>query len=305
MKKVLVIYYSQTGQLKKIIENILTEIKEKIEIDYCEIIPQKPFPFPWTANVFFDAMPESVQLIPESILPMDIPNKDYDLVILGYQPWFLSPSIPINSFLQSEQAKFLENQKVLTIIGSRNMWLNAQEKVKESLQKLKATLVGNIVFYDNNPNLISVLTVIRWTFKGQKEKSTFLPEAGVQQKDIEKGARFGEPILNCLELNDFQNLQQNLLKLNAVDLKPGLIILEKRGINNFRKFSKFILAKGKRGDPNRLSRVKLFQRLLLIGVFILSPISNLTAYIQSVINNKSLKAKVNYFKSINYHKNEI
>ncbi|HMN32105.1 MAG TPA: hypothetical protein PKA54_01895 [Chitinophagaceae bacterium] len=305
MKNILVIYYSQTGQLKQIIESVLSEIKESVVIDYREIIPQNPFPFPWTSDVFFDAMPESVQQISEPIEPLDIPNKNYDLVILGYQPWFLSPSIPINSFLQSEQAQCLKNKNILTIIGARNMWLNAQEKIKYSLINLNAKLVGNIVLCDNNPNLISVLTVMRWTFKGQKEKSTFLPDAGVQSIDITNASRFGNPILKSIESNQFQNLQTNLLKLNAVDLKPDLVILEKRGIKNFRKFSNFILKKGERGNPQRLPRVKLFKRLLIIGVFILSPISNLTARFQAILNNKTIFQKVEYFKNISYHENEI
>ncbi len=305
MKNILVIYYSQTGQLKQIIESVLSEINDSIAIDYSEIKPQNPFPFPWTSNVFFDAMPESVQQISEPIEPLDIPNKDYDLVILGYQPWFLSPSIPMNSFLQSAQAQCLKNKPVLTIIGARNMWLNAQEKIKQSLINLNANLVGNIVLCDNNPNLISVLTVMRWTFKGQKEKSTFLPDAGVQSIDIANASRFGKPILKSIETNQFQNLHTNLLELKAVNLKSDLVILEKRGIQNFRKFSNFILKKGKRGNPERLPRVKLFKRLLIIGVFILSPISNLTARIQAFLNNKALLQKVDYFKNISYRKNEI
>jgi hypothetical protein len=90
---------------------------------------------------------KSVQLIAEEIEPIQTPKGTFDLIILGYQPWFLSPSIPMNSFLQSKYAELLRNHKVLTIIGSRNMWLNAQEKMKERLLELDAQLVGNIVFF--------------------------------------------------------------------------------------------------------------------------------------------------------------
>ncbi len=195
---ILVIYYSQTGQLKQIIDHILQPIHQLCDIEIAEIQPRIPFPFPWTSDVFFDCMPESVQQIPEEILPLSISNKHFDLVILGYQPWFLSPSIPCTSFLQSQYASILKNQNVLTVIGSRNMWLNAQEKVKQKLIDLNANLVGNIVLFDRSPNLLSILTIIRWSFKGQKEAIKYMLEAGVQKKDIQNASRFGNIILSAI-----------------------------------------------------------------------------------------------------------
>lgn len=302
---ILVVYYSQTGQLRNILDNILEPVSKQCEIEFVEIKPVKHFPFPWTAGEFFDCMPESVQQITEEIEPIVFTQKKYDLIILGYQPWFLSPSIPFNSFLQSVQAHFLKDQQVLTIIGSRNMWLNAQEKVKEQLLQLNARLVGNIVFFDRNPNLTSVLSIIRWTFTGQKEASRFLPEAGVQQHDIKSSARFGPLILQAIQQNSLSELHQSLLAENAIELQPALVILEKRGITNFRKFSKFILEKGNRGDVARQPRVKLFQRLLFVGVFILSPISSFTAQLILLMKKKSLQNEVQYFKNITYRKNAI
>lgn len=304
-KNILVIYYSQTGQLKEILERIFKEKNEEIEIDYVEVKPSNPFPFPWSAKEFYDAMPESVQQIPESIHILQIPEKDYDLIVLGYQPWFLSLSIPMNSFLQSEQASVLKGKNVLTVIGSRNMWLNSQEQVKQQLLNLHANLVGNIVFFDDNPNLISVLTIVRWTFTGQKERSQFLPEAGVQKKDIEAASRFGELIYHSVIHSEYESLQGKLLEKEAVVLKPGLIILEKRGIKNFRKFSLYILEKGKRKSEARQKRVKLFGKLLFIGVFILSPISNFTAKVLTILHRKKLLEDVKYFKNIVYRKNAI
>jgi hypothetical protein len=91
----------------------------------------------------------------------------------------------------------------------------------------------------------------------------------------------------------------------GVELDPGLIILEKRGIKNFRKFSLFIREKGERGDVARRGRVKLFSRLLFVGVFILSPISALTARLAVLLNKKSLDEEVEYFKNISYKEKAI
>src|SRR4051812_32061140 len=101
--RILVLYYSQSGQLKDILDHILADITAKADIDFATIEPVIPYPLPWKASKFFDTMPETVQHIPIDIkpLPQDIKDKDYDLVIFGYQSWFLNPSLPISSFLQS------------------------------------------------------------------------------------------------------------------------------------------------------------------------------------------------------------
>ncbi len=119
--------------------------------------------------------------------------------------------------------------------------------------------------------MLSELSIIRLSFKGQKEASRFLPAAGVQAKDIDNCRRLGPAILETIKHQTFATLQHQLLALQAVELKSALIVLEKRAIKNFRKFSVFIKEKGERGHPDRKPRVVLFQRLLFIGVFILSP----------------------------------
>lgn len=307
MKKILVLYYTQSGQLRDILDKVVHDIQDSVAIDYAPIKLKRPFPFPWKASSFFDAMPESVLLVPSEIEPLEqvVLDKDYDLVIFGYQPWFLSPSQPTSSFLKSKYASILKDKPVVTVIGCRNMWLNGQERVKEMLQDTGAKLVGNIVLTDTNPNLVSLFTIIRWTFKGQKEASRFLPAAGVQDHDINNADRFGKPILKHLEGNKLDALQQDLLMLGAVNLKPGLVVLEKRGITNFRKFAKFIREKGGPGDPNRKGRVTLFKRLLLTGIFVLSPISTLTAKLQQQLQRKQLEDDVAYFKGVKFEGGRI
>ncbi len=301
-QRILVLYYSQSGQLRDIIDNITADISTRADIDYAQIEPVVSYPLPWKASKFFDTMPETVQHIPIALkpLPAEVMNKDYDLVIFGYQSWFLNPSLPISSFLQSEDARILKGKHVLTVIGCRNMWLHGQETIKEYFLKIGAKLVGNIVLTDTNPNLISVLTIIRWSFKGRKEASGLLPAAGVQEHDIKRASRFGVPILRHLEENKLGELQKELLMMGGIHLKPGLIILEKRGVKNFRKWSKFIREKGGPGAPERQGRVTMFKRLLIVAIFILSPISSVTAFIQLQLQRRSLLRDVEYFKELNY-----
>ncbi len=84
--RILAIYYSQSGQLRDILENLTNDIKDSADIDFVQIEPVTAFPFPWKPYTFFDAMPETVERIASPIkpLPEKVMNTDYDLVILGY-----------------------------------------------------------------------------------------------------------------------------------------------------------------------------------------------------------------------------
>lgn len=300
MKKILVLYYSQTGQLKEILTHLVKDIQQDCLLDFQEIQPEVPFPFPWTAEKFFDVMPESVLRIPIQVVPMPQINKDYDLVIFGYQPWFLSPSQPTTGFLKSEWASALKDKPVITVLGTRNMWLHAQECVKEELTRLHANLVGNIVLEDKHRNLTSTLTIVRWLFKGEKKASGRLPAAGVSDEDIHNVSRFGSIILNHLKENHLENLQDELLHQNAITLHPNLITLEKRGVAQFPKFAKKAIAKGGPGAKERKPIIKTFQTLLFIAIFILSPITSLTAKIKTALNKKALLKEVTYYKGTQY-----
>lgn len=52
MKKVLIIYYSQTGQLKDIISNFVAPFSETHQVDFLEIKTDR-YKFPLTFNSFF------------------------------------------------------------------------------------------------------------------------------------------------------------------------------------------------------------------------------------------------------------
>jgi len=298
--KILVVYYTQTGQLKRIIDHVLAPLEGKADITFEQLVPVTPFPFPWGKQQFYDTMPETVQSTPRGIQPIKVDvNAAFDLVILAYQPWFLSPSQPTAAFLQSEAAKqLLKGKKVLTLLGSRNMWLNAQEKVKNYLHQAGADLVGNIVLVDKSPNLISVITILRWAFKGKKEATRFLPQAGVQENEILTSSRFAAPIESALQQRRWEELHPQLLSLDAVELLPNLVVLEGKGIKAFRFWAKFISAKGGPGAASRQGRVSMYRGLLLLGIFVLTPISLITSFIQLNLKKNQLRREVDYYKGI-------
>src|SRR5687767_15076075 len=99
-KKVLAIYYSQSGQLKEITDNFCAPLVDAgAEVEKIQVKLKNEFPFPWTTKRFFSVMPDCVLGNPKELEPFHLKRPSYDLIVLGYQPWFLSPSIPFNSFM--------------------------------------------------------------------------------------------------------------------------------------------------------------------------------------------------------------
>lgn len=174
-KNILVLYYTQSGQLAEIVDSVTAPLIEAgAVVEKVLIKPKKDFPFPWTSDIFFDAMPESVLGIPVELNEFSFQQSRYDLIIFAYQPWFLSPSIPATSILQDASVKnILNGSPVITLIGARNMWLNGQEKVKKLLKDANAALVGNIALVDKHNNHLSAVSILYWMLSGKKKNILF------------------------------------------------------------------------------------------------------------------------------------
>jgi hypothetical protein len=269
-KKVLAIYYSQTGQQASIMEKVLSPLRVPgVTVETVQFEMKERFGFPWSSASFFDAMPESVMMKPAAIETPNWREQQYDLIILGYQPWFLSPSIPANSIVQDPAfRKLLRDTPVITVIGARNMWLNAQEKMKGLLAAAGAKLVGNIAEVDHHSNPVSAITILYWMFSGRKDRMWgIFPEPGVSQQEIDKGALYGGLILDALRKNDFGSLQPALAAAGAVIPKPSLMFVEHRAGKLFPIWANLVVKK-----KNRKAWLVVFKYYLIFALFILAPI---------------------------------
>jgi hypothetical protein len=276
-KKILVVYYTQTGQLKQLADGVLKPLIEDdgYRVDFFRIEPVHDFPFPWTTEAFWDCMPESVEGIPVPVKPFDV-DEDYDLVILAYQVWFLSLSIPFWSILQDEKMKsFIRGKKVITLLGIRNMWVNAQQRLLEWFRENEVQHVGNLVFADPNTNLVSVMTVLKYLTTGNKKPFKWLPPYGVGEKDFRRLDKFGAIIKESFAQDDWKNMQRKFVENRGVSLHFSLKTTEMAAGRIFKFWSSFVRKKGGPGDPARQGRLKIYQYYLLFLIFFISPLSSL------------------------------
>jgi len=296
MKRVLVVHFSQTGQLARIVRHLVAPLAGEVELVEEALRPRTPYPFPWPLLRFFDAMPEAVLLDPPALEPIRA-TGDFDLVVLAYQVWFLSPSGPVTAFLKSDEGKrLLRGRPVVTVIGCRNMWLNAQEKVKRLIGEAGGELRDNVAFTDRAPTMATLITTPRWLLTGKRDGFLGLPPAGIADADIASAERFGHALVQALRADRERNGAPMLAGLGAARVDPRLIFSERAGTRAFGAWSRIIRLGGKPGAWTRLPLVVLFGLYLVAMILAVVPASLLLQRLLRPLLARRLESQKTYFE---------
>lgn len=297
MAKVLLVYYSQTGQLSALAESFARPLQQQpdIQLEYFPLQPQQPYMFPWKFTPFFNIFPETVHLQPAPIKPPEFGAERYDLIIIAYTVWFLSPSQPITAFMQSEQAKMImQDMPVITLIGCRNMWLMAQEKMKIMLKNAGARLIGNVVKVDQSNDWASFVTTPLWMFTGNKKPYTWLPSAGIAEEDIADISRFGQKLLQTFLEN--RPLDRTLFyNMQAVRIDEKLMMSEKVGHRSFFLWGKLLMKCGKVSPLLRQLVLYIYVLFLILMIFTVVPLSAMIKWLLHPLLKNKLAQQKRYF----------
>jgi hypothetical protein len=300
MKRILVLYYSQSGQLTDVVRSFTQPLVDDplTELHFENIQPRQPYPFPWPFLQFLDTFPEAVYLDAPPLQPFTFnASTRYDLVILAYQVWFLSPSLPITGFLQSDAAKtVLRDTPVVTLIACRNMWLMAQEEVKKLLADCNARLIGNVALVDEAGSLGSFLATPVWVLSGSKGPhwGGLIPRAGVNPQQIAASSRFGERIR--ARLADKISLDESLLRgLGAVAVDERLIASERTARRGFRIWGGMLRALGKQGDWQRKPVLLVYVVFLISFIASFVPLAMLIKRLLAPLQTARIAQQKAYF----------
>jgi hypothetical protein len=277
IKKVLVIRYSQSGQLTALSEQIVAplEADARFAVHVEALVPLEPFPFPWTFFRFLDAFPESAHMVPTALAPLSLKgDEDFDLVILPYQVWFLAPSQPVTAFLKHPVAqRVLHGKPVVSVVACRNMWLSAQQKLESMLAAAGARLIDNVVLTDPGPTLATFITTPRWLLSGNRDGFWGLPAAGLSAAQIRGSRRFGLALRDGLLVHREKGNQPLLGGLGAVRVDPRLYFSERVGTRSFFVWGKLLIAVGPPGSWRRVPLLALYVAFLVAMIVTLVPTS--------------------------------
>lgn len=299
-KRVLVVHYSQSGQLDRVAKSVVGPLLDApdVTVDFLNVQPAEAYPFPWPMLRFINAFPESAHQVPCE-LKMETAHlaEDYDLIVLAYQVWYLAPSIPISSFLQSDLArKLLADKPVVTVIACRNMWLQAQEKVKAHLQRLGAKLIGNAVLVDAAGSVASFFATPLWVLTGRKGPHWFglVPPAGVSEQDIAAASRLGQALLQRFAEN--KPLDESVwVGLGAVKVNDKLIASEKLVTRSFYWWGKLFLACGSPTSGLRRMLAVFYIAFLVLMLLIVVPVTTVVKFAFAPFIKKRIAQQKQYY----------
>ena len=301
VKRVLVVHYSQTGQLNDVLSATLDPLvcSPDVDVVFECLKPVEPYPFPWPFLTFFDAFPETVFDKPSPIAPLSVQeDADFDLVILAYQVWFLSPSQPITAFLQTREARtLLKGKPVITLIACRNMWLMAQEKMKENLAGLGASLIDNVVVTDPSHSAATFYSTPVWLLTGNKGPYWFglIPKAGIQPEQLVDLNRFGRAMLAKLPKREKTDFSPMLEGLGAVKINHRLIASERVALRSFRLWGRLLQACGAPGARLRKIVLLFYFTFLLTLILTVVPVTAVIKWLLTPLMRDRIKAQCAYY----------
>jgi hypothetical protein len=300
MKRVLLVHFSQTGQLTRVARRLSSPLAGAGDVELVEEVlrPRRPYPFPWPAWRFLDVMPETVLLEPPVLEPLAVgADEHFDLVVLAYQVWYLAPSGPMTAFLKSGEGKrLLRGRPVVTVIACRNMWLVAQETVKQLIQEAGGRLRDNVAFIDAGGTLATFVTTPRWVLTGRRDAFWGLPAAGVAEEEIAKADRFGLALLAALRAGREREEAPMLAGLGAARVDPKLIFSERAARRAFSAWSRLIRLGGAPGSIARVPMLALFSVYLVAMILTVVPTSLLVQWITRPLLAARLRSLQAYYE---------
>ena len=138
MTKILIVYYSLTGNTQFIAETL----RDTIEADILELKPIKELKGDSGTRFMWGGFQSTMKKKPE-LKDFDTNPLEYDLIILGTPTWAWNISPPMRSFL----SKFdLTDKKVALWMCHAGDGIKAMNRFKETIKN--ANIVGSISFQD-------------------------------------------------------------------------------------------------------------------------------------------------------------
>ena len=301
MKRLLVVEFSQTGQLTAVLDSLLAPLlaaDSGVTVHRERLHPEPDYPFPWPFWRFLDQFPETVAQEPVALAPLAVaPDAAFDLVILGYPIWYLSPPPPLVAFLRSEAGRrLLRDRPVVTVTACRNMWLMAQEDVKALLREAGARHNDHVALVDPGSALASFVTTPRWMWTGRKDTFLGFPPAGVSTDQINGCRRFGLALVAALARDEERSNGPLLHGLRACTVDARLIASEKVGKRSFRIWSRLLRACGRPGAPLRRVGLACYLVFLLTMIVTVVPLTMLLKLALRPLLQRKLAALQTFFE---------
>ena len=210
--RVLLLYYTYTGQALKVLEAAGEVFRQRgFDVRKAQIEFTDPrFAERFTRFPMRHVWPDMLSVLPaqtrrasgEIRTPEAVRNGDYDLICIGSPTWWQTVSMPMRSFLKSNEARELLSGKPFAVfVVCRQYWLENLTAVRELAEQQGGKFVDEVHFtYPGDP-LRSMLSLTSYLGSGEyREKYLGLriPATNVQPEQLEQTRKFAAGLADRL-----------------------------------------------------------------------------------------------------------
>jgi menaquinone-dependent protoporphyrinogen IX oxidase len=212
LPRVLLLYYTYTGQSLRVLEAAGEVFRERgCEVQnaaiqftdqrYAERFSRFPMRRVW---------PDMLSVLPaqkrgatgDIRTPDTVRNGDYDLICIGSPSWWQTVSMPMRSFLRSDEArKLLADKSFAVFVVCRQYWKENLTAVRELAEQQGGRYVDEIHFtYPGDP-LRSMLSLTSYLGSGEyrdRYLGVRIPSTNVQPEQLEQTRKFAATLADRL-----------------------------------------------------------------------------------------------------------
>lgn len=210
--RVLFVYYSYTGQTRKVLDVAAEAFRERgceVHTAPIEFIdPQYSEPF--TRFPMRKVWPDMLSVLSaqhkgekgEIRTPDAVRDGEYDLICLGSPTWWKTVSMPMRSFLESQEAASLLNGKPFAVFTvCRRYWRENHEAVLELAGKQGGRFVDSIHFGYPGGQLQSMLSLTSYLGSGEhrdKYLGVRIPKTNISTEQLDQTRKFATKLADRL-----------------------------------------------------------------------------------------------------------
>jgi menaquinone-dependent protoporphyrinogen IX oxidase len=210
--RILLLYYSYTGQAHKVLEAAGEVLRSRgcdvreAEIKftdhrYAEKFSRFPMRRVWP-DMLSVLGAQKRNETGEIQTPDTVRDGDYDLILIGSPTWWDNVSMPLRSFLKSDEArKVLSGKPFAVFVVCRTFWRENLQAVRELAEEQGGRYVDEIHFTYPGDNLRSMLALTSYLGSGkyrQRYLGLRIPSTNVQPEQLEQTRTFAARLADGL-----------------------------------------------------------------------------------------------------------
>ena len=209
---ILFVYFTYTKQTLKLVE-AMSEVFQRrgcdvhraaIEFDDPRYATRfEIFPMPHPFREVLGMIPAELRRRPAKIgIPAAVTEREYDLVVIGSPTWWLSTNVPIRSFLESDVAAgVLDQRRFAAFVVCRRYWKHNLKTVKRLGMKRGGVFLDGIHFRYQGGQVRSLLSLLSYLGSGQYRERYLgvkIPPTNLQEHQLEQVRGFAAALADRL-----------------------------------------------------------------------------------------------------------